>query len=67
MRVRVDEEACQGHGRCYVLGPDLFEADDDGYCRPTHERGVPPDLVDQARRAMGNCPEDAIILVEETR
>ena len=66
MRIRVDTDLCQGHGRCYMLAPDLFEADDDGYCHPTHERVVPPELADQARRAAVNCPEDAIILTEET-
>ena len=66
MRIRVDTEFCQGHGRCYMLAPDLFDADDDGYCRPTGERTVTPSLADQARKALMNCPEDAIILTEET-
>ena len=66
MRIRVDTELCQGHGRCYMLAPDLFEADDDGYSQPTDERAVPAELADQARRAFMNCPEDAIILTEET-
>lgn len=66
MRIRVDTELCQGHGRCYMLAPDLFEADDDGYSQPTAERPVPPGLADQARRAFMNCPEDAVILTEET-
>ena len=66
MRIRVDTELCQGHGRCYMLAPDLFEADDDGYCQPTDERAVPAELADQARRASMNCPEDAIFLTEET-
>ncbi len=65
MRIRVDAGLCQGHGRCYMLAPDLFEADDDGYCRPTGERTVPSELVDQARRASMNCPEYAIVLTEE--
>ena len=66
MRIRVETELCQGHGRCYMLAPDLFYADDDGYCHPTGERTVPAELDDQARRALMNCPEDAIILTEET-
>lgn len=66
MRIRVDTELCQGHGRCYMLAPDLFDADDDGYCHPTGERQVVPELAEQARRAAVNCPEDAIILTEET-
>ncbi|WP_420639584.1 ferredoxin [Candidatus Poriferisocius sp.] len=64
MRIRVDTELCQGHGRCYVLAPGLFEADDDGYCQPTAERPVAPELADQARRAERNCPEDAILLTD---
>ena len=42
MKVRVDQEKCQGHGRCYALAPDLFESDDYGNA---HELGggvVPP-------------------------
>ncbi|MCY3576707.1 MAG: ferredoxin [bacterium] len=66
MRIKVDTELCQGHGRCYMLAPDLFDADDDGYCEPTDERQVAPELADQARRALMNCPENAIILIEET-
>ncbi len=62
----MDTEACQGHGRCYVLAPDLFDADDDGYSQPTAERVVPTELADQAHRARANCPEDAVILTEET-
>ncbi len=49
-----------------MLAPDLFEADDDGYSQPTAERPVPSELADQARRAFMNCPEDAVILTEET-
>ena len=48
-----------------MLAPDLFEADDDGFCHPTDERSVPSELAEQARRTAVNCPEDAIILTEE--
>ena len=27
MKVRVDATKCVGHGRCYVLAPDVFEVD----------------------------------------
>ena len=30
MRVRVDRAKCVGHGRCYVLAPDVFEDDERG-------------------------------------
>ena len=30
MKVHVDEERCEGHGRCYALAPAVFEPDDVG-------------------------------------
>ena len=30
MKVHVDQEICQGHGRCYSLAPELFEPDEIG-------------------------------------
>ena len=30
MKVHVDEERCEGHGRCYALAPLVFEPDDIG-------------------------------------
>jgi len=30
MIIKLDSDACQGHGRCYALSPDLFDSDDDG-------------------------------------
>jgi ferredoxin len=61
MRISVDEQLCSGQGRCYVLSPNLFSSDDDGYCA---ERGttreVPAGLEKEARLAMESCPEGAI-------
>jgi len=59
MKVRVDEALCVGHGRCYVLAPEIFEEDERGHCVvPRHK--VPPDLEKQARLGQENCPEGAI-------
>ena len=63
MRVRVDREKCTGHGRCYALAPEVFEADDEGYCVIAREQ-VPAELADVARRGALSCPEDAIEIVE---
>ena len=65
MRVRIDAERCQGHGRCYDLAPDLFGDDDEGYGTVRGDGTVPPGKDDEARRAVANCPERAITLVEE--
>ena len=61
MRVSVDSEVCTGHGRCYVLAPDVFAADDYGHCVVMHAE-VDDDLVVQARAGADNCPERAISL-----
>jgi len=59
MRVRVDEAACTGHGRCYALAPDVYAPDDVGHCEVTApEPG--PELEEQARLGAANCPEQAI-------
>ena len=64
MRVIVDSERCVGHGRCYALAPEVFEADDRGHSVVVVDE-VPPELEAQARSAVANCPE-AAITVEET-
>jgi ferredoxin len=64
MRVVVDAAKCVGHGRCYALAPDVFEADDAGHSE-VRLAEVPPELEAQARAGAANCPEHAIS-IEET-
>ena len=63
MKVRVDPAKCVGHGRCYVLGGEVFEEDERGYCVIQSEE-VPPELETQARLGAENCPEHAITVDE---
>jgi ferredoxin len=63
VRIELDRERCQGHGRCYVLAPAVFQSDDDGYGLVVSET-VGPELYDAARKGAGNCPEDAITIIE---
>ena len=58
-RVRLDATLCVGHGRCYVLAPDVFGEDDRGHCVLTRDE-VDGELADQARLGEQNCPERAI-------
>jgi ferredoxin len=70
VKVRFDAAACTGHGRCYALAPELFDADDQGHCVALGHEGaedwevveVDPTLEAQARLAVANCPEDALRL-----
>jgi ferredoxin len=64
VKVRIDSGLCQGHGRCYDLAPRLFGDDDEGYGKVLDDGPVPADAEDDARRAVLNCPEHAIRLIE---
>jgi ferredoxin len=64
VKVHLDRERCQGHGRCYVLASSVFESDDDGYGFVI-SGAVPDDFHDAARKGAGNCPEDAITLIRD--
>ena len=61
MRIRLDTDLCQGHGRCYTLAPDLFDSDDLGHCVLLVDE-VPVGLEDDARNGVDNCPEHALAL-----
>lgn len=65
VKVRIDSERCQGHGRCYDIAPGLFGDDDEGYGQVLGDGLVPRGQEDEARLAAANCPEQAITLAEE--
>jgi ferredoxin len=60
-RVTVDADRCVGHGRCYTLAPDVFDADEVGHSIVLAE-DVSGESEAQAADAERNCPEDAITL-----
>ena len=66
MKVRIDGDRCQGHGRCYDLARDLFGDDAEGYGTVLGEGNVLPGTEDQAHLAALSCPERAILLTEES-
>lgn len=59
MRVRVDGRKCQGHNRCVVSTPEVFQADELGYSHVLVDE-VPPELQERVLLAVKNCPERAI-------
>ena len=59
MKVVIDSELCHGHGRCYMLAPEVFDADDRGHGLVLAE-SPSPELEAKARLAAANCPEHAI-------
>jgi ferredoxin len=62
MKVHIDAERCEGHGRCYALAPDLFEPDEIGNAHEVGDGSVAADLEHKARVAVANCPERAITI-----
>lgn len=64
MKIRLNRDACVGHGRCYELAPELFGDDDRGHCVIISST-VPAGLESQARRGEANCPEGAIEIEED--
>ena len=65
MKVRVDQERCQGPTLCAMIAPDMFELNDiDGSSSAVTEL-VPPDQIDAVREAAQSCPEQAILIDED--
>lgn len=60
MRVRVDEDRCQGHGLCRLSAPEVFFArEEDGHAFVKSEE-VPADQEEAAELGADSCPELAI-------
>jgi len=62
VRVRIDDDRCTGHGRCYTLAPGVFGCDDSGFGQVLTDGEIDPGLVREARQAEANCPEQAVIV-----
>ncbi len=63
MRVVVDSSVCQGHNRCCVEAPAVFDLNDE-LKSVVQLDPVPADLEAAARAAVRNCPERAIRTME---
>ena len=64
MRVRVDPDKCQGHTKCALAAPEVFElSDEDGSATAVFDV-VPAEHEAAVRKAAANCPEGAVILSE---
>jgi ferredoxin len=66
VRLRVNPIACEGHGLCAELLPELIRLDDWGY-PIIDESGVPAELLGLAERAVDVCPTLALLLEEDRR
>ncbi|HEX3547843.1 MAG TPA: ferredoxin [Mycobacterium sp.] len=60
-RVSVDPDLCTGHGRCYTLAPDVFDADELGHSIVIVDE-ISGELEEHAAIGEQNCPERAVTL-----
>jgi ferredoxin len=64
VRLRVNPIACQAHGLCAELLPEMISLDEWGY--PLLDpQPVPAALMAHARRAVADCPTLALLLTED--
>lgn len=64
MKIVHDADACTGHGRCYLLAPELFEDDEYGHGLVKGDGTITADQLSAARKAVDSCPERAITIVD---
>ena len=67
MKVTVDQDKCEAHGRCYNFAPELFERGPKGKSVVLHpEIGEDDlDLHRNAEAAQMMCPAGAIVVEED--
>ena len=67
MKVVLDSDRCVGHGRCYALAPEVYDADDEGHCLMQFgpDDLIPVGLEAKARLGAANCPEQALTVTED--
>lgn len=62
MKIKLDRTKCDGFGFCAKWAPETFDLDEWGYASLTGAAGnVAPEHEDGARRALMDCPSNAII------
>jgi ferredoxin len=65
VKVRVDQERCQGHTLCAMIAPRAFQLDEiDGHSSEVSE-AVPADQEEEVSEAAHTCPERAIVISSE--
>ena len=63
MKVRVNLDLCEGHGRCAAAAPRVFRLGENDQSEVLLE-DVGAELVEQVNRAIRICPRQAISWVE---
>jgi ferredoxin len=64
VKVRVDQDRCQGHTLCAMIAPEMFQLSDIDGSSSAITEVVPADQEDLVREAAQSCPEQAILIEE---
>lgn len=59
MDISIDMAACEGHGLCQQVAPDVYELDDEGYVHLRVEQ-ITPELEAAAAAGARVCPVAAL-------
>ena len=59
MKVIVNPDTCEGHGKCEMAAPEVFKLGNDDVSIVLVD-DVPKELVDKVDRAIRLCPRQAI-------
>ncbi|MXP23309.1 ferredoxin [Gordonia sp. HNM0687] len=63
MKVDVNFQVCESNGLCAGAAPQVFDLDDDDTLHLLRST-VTPDIEEQVRDAVRQCPRRAIVLAE---
>jgi ferredoxin len=64
MKVTVNPDSCEGHGKCQEAAPEVFELRDDDLSYVLMDE-IPEELREKVERAIRLCPRQAIDEVTE--
>lgn len=64
MKVRVDEDLCEGQAVCVGLAPQVFELGDDDEFVQLRVDDVPEERQARVRKAASKCPMAALTIEE---
>jgi ferredoxin len=64
VKVTIDPDICQGHGRCFSIAPSIFDFDELGNGVVIGDGTLDEQTLELAQLAQANCPEHAIFIEE---
>ena len=64
MKVAVDHDICEGHGKCQQAAPEVFDLRDDDLSYVLLDE-IPEHLRENVERAIRLCPRQAIAEIKD--